>query len=103
MITIAGRVHVDPRDVTDFITEAGATHPIAAANPGHVPPSFCIDDLGSGTVTVLERWTSREALATHLSTPQVQQTFAQWASRMRNEVRMFDACNERDPRAELDV
>ncbi|MEU1803564.1 antibiotic biosynthesis monooxygenase [Streptomyces sp. NPDC019937] len=99
MIIIAGRVHVDPRDVTEFIADAKATYPIAAANPGNVLLSFCIDDLDAGTVTVLEQWTSQEALATHLSTPQVQQIFAKWAPRMRNEVRKFDASNERDPRA----
>ncbi|MFF3488863.1 putative quinol monooxygenase [Streptomyces sp. NPDC002701] len=90
MIIIAGRVHVDPRDVTEFIAEAKATYPIAAANPGNVLLSFCIDDPDTGTVTVLEQWTSQKALAMHLSTPQVQQIFTKWAPRMRNEVRMFE-------------
>ena len=98
MIIIAGQVHVDPDDVTEFITEAKATYPIAAANPGNILLSFCVDSAATGTITVLEQWMTQEALATHLGTPQVQQLFAKWTPRMRNGVRMFDAVNERDPR-----
>lgn len=99
MLIIAGHVHVDPHDVEEFITEAKATYPIAAQNPGNILLSFCVDDATAGTITVLEKWQSQEALSAHLSTPQVQQIFTKWAPRMRNEVRMYDARNERDPRA----
>ncbi|WP_159043232.1 hypothetical protein [Streptomyces sp. NBRC 110028] len=39
MIIIAGRVHVDPRDATEFITDAKATYP-RRGDPGttHSPP-----------------------------------------------------------------
>jgi quinol monooxygenase YgiN len=99
MIIIAGHVHVDPADINEFIVDAQATYPLAAANPGNVLLSFSVDSAEKGIVTVLEEWTSTEALAAHLGTHQVQEIFAKWTPRMRNEVRMFDATNGRDPRA----
>ncbi|KJE23304.1 hypothetical protein FF36_02262 [Frankia torreyi] len=98
-IIIAGRVFVPVGDVETFITEAQATYPVAAANPGNVLISFCVEDAATGTVTVLEQWTSQEALDRHLATPEVMALFAKWSPHMRNEVRKFDALNERDPRA----
>ncbi|OKI02298.1 hypothetical protein A6A06_14695 [Streptomyces sp. CB02923] len=98
-VIIAGRVFVPAGDVETFVTEARATYPIAAANPGNVLISFCVEDAAAGTVTVLEQWTSQEALDRHLSTPEVVALFAKWGPHMRNEVRKFDALNERDPRA----
>lgn len=98
-LIIAGRVFVPAGDVEAFIAEAQATYPIAAANPGNVLISFCTEDAATGTVTVLEQWTSQEALDRHLATPEVMALFAKWGPYMRNEVRKFDAVNERDPRA----
>ncbi|MEU4205380.1 antibiotic biosynthesis monooxygenase family protein [Streptomyces sp. NPDC026294] len=98
-VILAGRVFVPAGDVETFITEAQATYPIAAANPGNVLISFCVEDAATGTVTVLEQWTSQEALDRHLSTPEVRALFAEWSPRIRNEVRKFDALNERDPPA----
>ncbi|MGR3937865.1 putative quinol monooxygenase [Streptomyces sp. BRA346] len=98
-IIAAGRVFVPAHDVETFIAEAQATYPIAAANPGNVLLSFCVEDAAAGTVTVLEQWTSQQALDRHLATPEVMALFAKWGPNMRNEVRKFDALNERDPLA----
>jgi quinol monooxygenase YgiN len=76
-----------------------ATYPVAAANPGNILLSFCVDDADAGKITVLEQWTSQEALEQHLATPEVISIFTKWGPRMRNEARKFDASNERDPRA----
>ena len=99
MIIVAGHVHLEPSDIDEFVNDAQATYPLAAANPGNLLLSFSIDDAAKGLVTVLEEWTTAEALSTHLATQRVQDIFAKWSPRMRNEVRMFDATNERDPRA----
>ncbi|MFI0775255.1 putative quinol monooxygenase [Streptomyces sp. NPDC021212] len=98
-IIVAGRVFVPADDIETFIAEAQATYPIAAANPGNVLISFCVEDAAAGTVTVLEQWASQKALDRHLATPEVMALFAKWGPRMRNEVRKFDALNERDPRS----
>jgi quinol monooxygenase YgiN len=98
-IIVAGRVFVPPGDVDTFVAEARSTYPVAAANPGNVLISFSVEDAATGAVTVLEQWTSQEALERHLATPEVRAMFAKWGPHMRNEVRKFDARNERDPRS----
>lgn len=98
-LIVAGRVFVPAGDVETFIAEAQATYPIAAANPGNVLISFCVEDAAAGSVTVLEQWASQEALDRHLAAPEVLALFAKWGPHMRNEVRKYDAFNERDPRA----
>ncbi|AZM58197.1 MULTISPECIES: putative quinol monooxygenase [unclassified Streptomyces] len=98
-LIVAGRVFVPPEDVETFVAEAQATYPIAAANPGNVLISFCVEDAAAGAVTVLEQWASQEALDRHLAAPEVVALFAKWSPHMRNEVRKYDARNERDPRA----
>lgn len=98
-LIVAGRVFVPADDVETFVAEAQATYPIAAANPGNVLISFCVEDAAAGTVTVLEQWASQEALDRHLAAPEVMALFAKWSPHMRNEVRKYDALNERDPRA----
>ena len=98
MILIAGHVHIAPEDVSEFLADAEATYPVAAGNPGNVLISFCPHDKAAGSITVLEQWTSQEALDKHLSAPEVIEIFTKWGPRMVNEVRKFDALNERDPR-----
>lgn len=98
-LIVAGRVFVPAADVHTFVAEAQATYPVAAANPGNILISFCLDDATTGAVTVLEQWASQDALDRHLSTPEVTALFTRWAPVMRNEVRKYDALNERSPRA----
>ncbi|MEU7145361.1 antibiotic biosynthesis monooxygenase [Nocardia sp. NPDC046473] len=98
-IIVSGRVFVPTRDVETFVAEAQSTYPIAAANPGNLLISFTLHDAASGTVTVLEQWSSQEALDRHLATPEVKALFTKWIPHMRNEVRKFDVTNERDPRS----
>lgn len=97
-IIIAGRVHVAPEDVEEFISDARATYPVAAANPGNVLLSFSVEEAATGTVAVLEQWASDEALERHLTTPEVTAVFTKWGPRMRNEVRKFDVRPERHAR-----
>ncbi|MFJ8107883.1 putative quinol monooxygenase [Streptomyces sp. NPDC096132] len=98
-VIIAGRVHVPAEDVETFIAEARATsYPLAAANPGNVMISFCVEDAATGTVTVLEQWASQEALDRHVATPEITALLTKWGPRIRNEVRRFDA-DETNPRA----
>ncbi|MEU1447599.1 antibiotic biosynthesis monooxygenase [Streptomyces sp. RLB3-17] len=98
-VIIAGRVFVPAEDVQTFVEEARATsYPLAAANPGNVMISFCVEDAATGTVTVLEQWASQEALDRHVATPEVTALLTKWGPRTRNEVRRFQA-DETDPRA----
>lgn len=98
-VVVAGRVHVPTEDVETFVAEARATsYPLAAANPGNVLMSFCVEDASTGAVTVFEQWASQEALDRHVATPEITALLTKWGPRIRNEVRRFDA-DETDPRA----
>ncbi|MEU9151924.1 antibiotic biosynthesis monooxygenase family protein [Streptomyces sp. NPDC048417] len=91
-VIIAGRVFVPAEDVETFVAEARATsYPLAAANPGNVMISFCVEDAATGTVTVLEQWASQQALDRHVATPEITALLTKWGPRIRNEVRRFDA------------
>ncbi|MFI9762040.1 putative quinol monooxygenase [Streptomyces sp. NPDC051963] len=98
-LIIAGRVFVPAEDVETFVAEARATsYPLAAANPGNVLISFCVEDAATGSVTVLEQWASQEALDQHATTPEVTALLTKWGPRIRNEVRSFVA-DEKTPGA----
>jgi len=97
-LLVAGRVYVAPTEVAQLVAEAQQTIPLALANPGCLLIAFTLDNLAAGSMLVFEHWRSQEALAAHLAQPEVVALFTKWGSRMRNEVRKFDATNERSPR-----
>ena len=47
---------------------------------------------------VLERWIDQASLDKHLAQPEVIALFTKWGPKMKNEVKKYDALNERDPR-----
>jgi len=99
MLIIAGLVFVDNSEIEEFVAEARKTIPLAYENEGCLFISFTLEDRKNGSMLVLERWKDRIALNKHLSRIEVVELFTKWAPKMRNEVRMYDASNERDPRA----
>ena len=98
MLIIAGHVYVDPSDIEELVADARATIPGARAADGCLFFSQTMDDPAAGSLLVLERWRDQEALDAYLTRPGVVAIFAKWSIRMRNEVRKFDASNERSPR-----
>jgi quinol monooxygenase YgiN len=99
MLIIAGQVFVDTSEIETFVAEARKTIPLAYENKGCLFISFTVDDHNAGSMLVLERWKDRISLDEHLSRIEVKELFTKWGSKMRNEVRMYDASNERDPGA----
>jgi quinol monooxygenase YgiN len=98
MIIIAGNVYVDPSKVEEFVAEARSTMRLGTKNPGCISISFTLDDKEQGSVLVLERWKDQQSLDVHLAQKEVLAIFTKWGPVMRNEVRKYDATNERDPR-----
>lgn len=98
MIIIAGNVFVDPTEIEEFVKEARATMALGKANEGCISITFTIDDKETGSVLVLERWKDQALLDRHLSLPEVVAIFSKWGPKMNNEVKKYDASNERDPR-----
>jgi len=68
-------------------------------NEGCLFISFTVDDHRDGSLLVVERWKDRISLDKHLLKIEVIGLIKKWGPKMRNEVRMYDASNERDPRA----
>ena len=99
MLILAGHVYVDPARVGEFVAEARATLPGARATEGCLFCSFTLDDPATGSVLVLERWRDQAALSARLAAPEVVEMFGKWGGAMRNEVRKYDAANERLPLA----
>jgi quinol monooxygenase YgiN len=97
-LIVVGRVYVAPTEVEQLVAEVQQTIPLALANPGCLLIAFTLDNLAAGSMLVFEHWRSQEALEAHLAKPEVGALFTKWGSRMRNEVRKFDATNERSPR-----
>lgn len=97
-LLLAGRVYVAPAEVAELVAEARQTMPLALANPGCQLISFTLDEQAAGSMLVVEHWRDQASLDRHLAQPAVIALFTKWASRMRNEVRKFDARNERSPR-----
>jgi quinol monooxygenase YgiN len=97
-LIVAGRVYVAPTEVERLVAEAQQTVLLALANPGCLLMAFTLDNLAAGSMLVFEHWHSQEALAAHLAKPEVVAFFTKWSRRMRNEVRKFDATNERSLR-----
>ena len=99
MLIITGQVFVDTSEIETFVAEARKTIPLAYENEGCLFISFTVDDHKDGSMLVVERWKDRISLDKHLSRTEVIELFTKWGPKMRNEVRMYDASNERDPRA----
>lgn len=99
MLIVAGQVFVDTSEIETFVAEARKTIPLAYQNEGCLFISFTVDDKDTGSMLVLERWKDRISLDKHLAKTEVIKLFTKWGPKMRNEVRLYDASNERDPRA----
>lgn len=98
MLIIAGHVFVAPFDVDAFLADARSTLALGRAAEGNLFFSFTLDDPAEGSVTVLERWRDKASLEAYLARSEVVAIFTRWMGRMRNEVKMYDASNERSPR-----
>jgi quinol monooxygenase YgiN len=98
MIIVCGFVHLNSRDVDNFMNDAQVSLSLARSAPGCLLISFAIDDHKAGRIVVVERWKSQEDLDQHLTRPEVVAIFQKWSPRIKNKVRKFDASNERDPR-----
>jgi len=98
MLIVAGHVFVAPSEVDAFVADARSTLSIGRAAKGNLFFSFTLDEPAEGSVTVLERWNDRASLDAYLARPEVVAIFTRWSGRMRNEVKLYDASNERSPR-----
>lgn len=97
MLIVAGYTYVDPTDLEKFVADSRALLADARTEEGCLFISFTLDDPEAGSMLVLERWRDQAAHDAHLAKPEVVATFAKWAGKLGNEVRKYDAFNERPP------
>ena len=97
MIILAGTARVDKSRVNEFLFDAKQSGVAARQADGNQSFFCAIADAEVGSVLFYERWRDQAALEAYLSRPEVQAIFVKWGSSMINEVRKFDAENERDP------
>ena len=97
MIILAGTAQVDSSMVQDFLADAKRSEAAARQADGNLAFFCAIENADTGHILFYERWRDQAALESYVSRSEVQAIFARWGSAMRNDVRKFDATNERGP------
>jgi quinol monooxygenase YgiN len=99
MLIIAGGIRMKNRaELTEFVEDARKSIPAARASDGNVSFTCMVDDSNAGYAFMFERWRDENALQAYLARPEVTALFAKWGYRIENDVKKFDAFNERSPR-----
>ena len=96
MLIVTGHIHVDPADLTHFMTKLNALAVTSRKRPGVVSYDAAVEDAQSGRVLVSERWVDQDALTAHLGAADTTAFVRRWGSKMRGDIRKYDASNERD-------
>lgn len=96
MLIITGYMHVDPADLTQFMTELNALASTTRKRPGSITYDAAVDDAQSGRLLISERWVDQDALGAHLQAVDTIAFVSRWRGKMRGEMRKYDALNERD-------
>ena len=99
MLIVAGGIRLkNPSDLNEFVEDARKSIPAARASDGNISFTCMVDDAVAGEAFMFERWRDESALQTYLTRPEVAALFAKWGHRIENDVKKFDASNERSPR-----
>ena len=96
MIIVTGELVIDPKDLANMRGQMRSATEVARAEANCITYVMAIEDEGTGSVVILEKWTDEAALQAHLARPEVQ-AFVGLLQRVVTEIdlRMYDASNER--------
>ncbi|MFP3547345.1 antibiotic biosynthesis monooxygenase [Rhizobium sp. SIMBA_035] len=95
MLIITGYVYVDPADLAQFMAEMTTLASTARVCPGCLTYDAAVVDPRSGRLLISERWVDEAALSAHLLAGDTIAFVGRWSSRMRGDLRKYDACNAR--------
>ncbi|MDM9649204.1 antibiotic biosynthesis monooxygenase [Rhizobium sp. S163] len=95
MLIVAGYIYVDPADLNQFHDDLNALSVATRKRIGNISYSAAIDEPGAGRLLVLERWADERALRAHLEAADTISFVDRWSGRMRSDIRIYDASNER--------
>ena len=100
MLIVTGYMHIDASDLSRFHAELQAVAPIVRQRPGNLSYDAAVDDAQAGRLLIAERWHDQAALNAHLDAPETKAFVQRWQSKMRGDIRKYDASNERDLKAD---
>lgn len=95
MIILMGYIHLNPSDVSEFVTDVQAITRSTKAEEGCLFYTVTLDDASAGRMLVVERWRDEQSLAAHMQAQQTKTFLEKWASRMQSDVLRYNASNER--------
>ena len=99
MLIVAGGIRLkDPSDLNKFVADAREGIPAARASDGNITLTCMVDDAVAGDAFMFERWRDERGLQAYLARPEVAALFAKRGHRVENDVKKFDALNDRSPR-----
>ncbi|RKE84132.1 antibiotic biosynthesis monooxygenase [Rhizobium sp. AG855] len=95
MIIIQGEIQIDPSDVTAFERDIRTINPLILPDSGCLFYVVTAVDAVGGRLAVSERWRDQASLTAHLQRTEVMSFMTVWGGRMRGNLSVFDAQNER--------
>jgi quinol monooxygenase YgiN len=96
MLIVMGYMHVDRADLTEFYADLEQLAITARQRQGNVSYDAALDDTEAGRLLVAERWADQAALTSHLLAEDTLAFIERWQSRMRGDIRKYDASNEKE-------
>lgn len=95
MLIVTGTLFVPPIDLARFVAEMDNMAPVTRKRDGQLSYDTAVLDAAAGRLLVAERWRDEAALAAHLRAKETTAFVSRWAGRLRGDVRVYDAENER--------
>ena len=95
MLIVTGTLFVPPADLARFVAEMRDLAGVTRKRNGNLSYDTAVLDAAAGRVLVAERWRDKAALAAHLRAAETAAFISRWAGRLRGDVRVYDALNER--------
>jgi quinol monooxygenase YgiN len=95
MLIVTGTLFVPPADLSCFVDEMGELAAVTRKRDGNLSYDTAVVDAVGGRLLVAEQWRDEAALAAHLRAVETVEFGSRWAGRLRGDVRVYDAANER--------
>ncbi|WP_230170578.1 putative quinol monooxygenase [Rhizobium sp. CECT 9324] len=95
MLIVTGYVHVDPTDLPQFLIDLQGLAVATRQRPGNISYDAAVADPQTGRLLIAERWSDQSALRAHLDADATRAFIDRWHGRMRGDIQMYDAGNQR--------
>ncbi len=97
MISIVGRLTLNPATMTAYTSDAAAMSEEVVKEDGCIFYSLLVEDTENGIVSIAEIWRDEPALFVHWSQPWVTAFMEKYGSQVTGStLKLYDVSNERD-------